>query len=143
MKPKTPLLINTKDWRLTANESEQANIIAKHFQTQFNKGINNNNVCIKPIPMKNPFTIKEIKNATLCLKNNKSPGNDGIKAEMLKYAPEIVFEEITNIFNQTANTGEYPKELKQGIITALQKPGKTKGPVENLRPIYNPFINVT
>ena len=29
----------------------------------------------------------------------------------------------------------FPKELILGIITALQKPRKKKGPIENLRPI--------
>ena len=31
--------------------------------------------------------------------------------------------------------GEFPKEINKGILTPLQKPGKPKGPVTNLRPI--------
>ena len=42
---------------------------------------------------------------------------------------------IANILNETAAKGEYPKELKEGILIPLQKPGKTKGPVEHLRPV--------
>ena len=34
-----------------------------------------------------------------------------------------------------AETGNYPKEIKTGHLTPLQKPGKTKGPPENLRPV--------
>ena len=34
-----------------------------------------------------------------------------------------------------AATGDYPNELKVGILSPLPKPGKAKGPPENLRPI--------
>ena len=34
-----------------------------------------------------------------------------------------------------AETGEYPNEITRGILCALQKPGKPKGPPQNLRPI--------
>ena len=34
-----------------------------------------------------------------------------------------------------AETGEYPKEIKLGQLTPLQKPGKPKGPAEKLRPV--------
>ena len=135
LKPKIPLLINTNEGGLTANESDQSTIIAKHFKNQFYKGKNTNNNHIQPTPMINPFTKEEISNAIYKLKNNKSAGKDGVKAEMLKNSPDIIFEEITKIFNEIAQTGTYPKELVQGTITALQKPGKPKGPVENLRPI--------
>ena len=34
-----------------------------------------------------------------------------------------------------ADTGKYPKELKIGYLTRLQRPGKPKVPPENLRPV--------
>ena len=46
-----------------------------------------------------------------------------------------MYEEIADIFNIMAETGEYPREIKTGVLVPLQKPGKPKGPVENLRPI--------
>ena len=82
-----------------------------------------------------PFTLEEVKTATRKLKNNKSPGNDEISIELLKYAPNIIYDEISQIYNIIAETGEYPKELIQGLLCPLQKPGKAKGPPENLRPI--------
>ena len=69
------------------------------------------------------------------LKNNKSAGNDGMNPELIKYAPDAVFNEIAIIMNDLAETGQYPKEIVQGLLCALQKPGKKKGPTENLRPI--------
>ena len=75
--------------------------------------------------MKIPFTPKEIENATNKLKNGKSPGCDELRAEQLKHGPKVVYYEmISDILNVAAKTGEYPTELKNGLLTPLQKPGK-------------------
>ena len=63
-----------------------------------------------------------------------------MKAELLEYGPDIIAEEISIIFNEIAKTGEYPKELVQGILNPIQKPVKTKGPVGNLRLILLSMI---
>ena len=131
--PKQPLLLQGKSG-LVANEEEQTNIIAEYFKTQYFKNAEKLPT-ITPVNMKVPFTKIEVRNAIKKLKNNKSPGNDGIIVELLKYSPEKIFEIIAEIYNQTACTGEYPKEITQGILHAIQKPGKTKGPPQNLRPI--------
>ena len=85
--------------------------------------------------MKIPFNNKEIQIAINQLQNNKSAGRDTVKAELLKYGTEEIAKEIAIIYNEIARTGVYPKEIVQGVITAIQKPGKPKGPIENLRPI--------
>ena len=85
--------------------------------------------------MEIPFTSKEIKEAVNLLKNNKSTGCDGISAELLKQSPETIYDMIAEIYNETASTGERPKELLLGTVCAIQKPGKKKGPIANLRPI--------
>ena len=82
-----------------------------------------------------PFNKLEIEKAIKSLKNNKSPGIDDLKAELIKHAPKIVYEEIAEILNITAKSGVFPKELRTGILTPLQKPGKKIGPPESLRPI--------
>ena len=70
--------------------------------------------------MTTPFTSNEIKIAVKTLQNNKCEGSDGIKAELLKNCPEIIFKEIAEIFNNTARTGKIPNEIIHGFITALQ-----------------------
>ena len=35
-----------------------------------------------------------------------------------------------------ARTGKHPNEINQGVIAAIQRPGKPKGSIENIRPIY-------
>ena len=88
-----------------------------------------------PSPMTNPFTTDEIKAAVRKLKNNKSPGKDGITSELIKHAPDEILTKIAEIYNTIAETGEHPNEITHGLLRALQKPGKPKGPLSNLRPI--------
>ena len=60
------------------------------------------------------------------MRNNRSAGDDQIKAEMFKSAPDILHELLADIFNNISETGENPPELTLGIITPIQKPGKPK-----------------
>ena len=133
-KPKKKLLIKTKEGSLTANEQHQAKLIAEHFKSQFNKeGIEQ--IRVPPKAMRNPFTADEIRKAVKKLKNGKSAGIDELKAELLKHSPDAVMEKISNLINNIAVTGDNPKEVAEGVLAALQKPGKKKGPLDNLRPI--------
>ena len=49
--------------------------------------------------------------------------------ELIKNSPDKIHQNIAEIYNIIAATGEFPKEINKGIITPLQKPGKPKGPV--------------
>ena len=118
---------------LTANDEEKANI-ANYFKSQFYKNVEPLPQ-IRPTSMRTPFTGTEIEIAVKTLKNNKSPGNDDIIAELIKYAPTAIHNIIASIYNNIACKGDCPKEITQGLICALQKPGKPKGPPQNLRPI--------
>ena len=133
LKPQQKLLIKTKNG-VTSNESEQVKIIANYFKEIFNKNVDAM-PNIKPTKMKKPFTTNEIKKVVKTLNNNKSPGKDEISVELIKAAPNIIFQKIANIYNKIAETGEYPNELTHGLLKPLQKPGKQKGPLSNLRPI--------
>jgi hypothetical protein len=67
--------------------------------------------------------------------NGKAAGKDNIAVELLKYAPDIVFEKITKFLNDMF---EQHKDINTGVseLVPLQKPPpKKKGPVKNLRPI--------
>ena len=55
--------------------------------------------------------------------------------ELIKYGPKILHEYRKDTLNQIIETGIYPEEIKTGILNPLQKPGKPKGPVQNLRPV--------
>ena len=85
--------------------------------------------------MKTPFTGDEVEKASKKMSNNKSCGMDNIKAELIKESPGSLHQLIADIYNDTAKTGHFPEQIVVGVLTPLQKPGKAKGPPENLRPI--------
>ena len=68
------------------------------------------------------------------LRNNRARGYDQIPPELLKYAPtelhDFIAESLNNIFakHQYINVG-------YRLLTALQKPGKTKGPAKSFCPV--------
>ena len=127
---KEKLIIKTKEG-LISNEKKQSEIIAKYFKNIFyTNATSMQNVL--PTPMSTLFTLSEIRKAVWTLKNNKSPGMDQINVELIKYSPEVVYEKIAAICNDIAATGKHPNDITQGILRALQKPGKPKGPTSNL-----------
>ena len=134
-KPKKSLIIDKEDGSTTKDPKDQVKIIGIFFENFFNDKNYEEITNIPPTPMRVPFNPNEIKKAINKLKNGKSAGCDNIKAEQLKYGPDLVAETITEIINHMAETGEHPKEIKHGILTPLQKPGKKCGPCTNLRPI--------
>ena len=69
------------------------------------------------------------------MRNNRSAGDDQIKAEMLKSAPNILHELLADIYNNISETDEHLPELTLSIIMPLQKCEKSKGPAQNFRPI--------
>ena len=133
-KPKKKLLVNSEEGMVT-EESKQAELITKHFQKMFAPDTIEEMQNIQPQEMKIPFSRDEISKAAKSLKNNKSAGKDNLQPELIKYAPHEIHSEIANILNEAARTGIHPKEIKEGILIPLQKPGKPQGPPENLRPI--------
>ena len=54
---------------------------------------------------------------------------------MIKYSPKIVYQQIADIFNDRAKTGNIPDEVIEGVLVPLPKPGKQQGPPANIRPI--------
>ena len=78
--------------------------------------------------MQRAFTSTEIEKAVKRLKTGKSAGIDELNSELIKYGPETICEGIAEIYNIMAETGEFPTEVKEGILIPLPKPGKKSGP---------------
>jgi exonuclease III len=132
---KQPQLQVDTDSGVTTDATIQIDIITNHFKEMFTKSNLKKLQDISPVPIEPPFSREEVETAVRALKNNRSAGGDELKAEQLKYGPTIVYENITEILNTISTTGEHPKEVTEGILIPLPKPGKPKGPVKNLRPI--------
>ena len=93
----------------TSNPKQQVKIVTSVFKNQFNKDAEKIQE-VQTKEMKIPFTPLEVTNTLKKLKYNKSPGMDNIRAEHLKNGPiEELSQEISELLNETAKTGLYPK----------------------------------
>ena len=72
------------------------------------------------------FTVEEVKMAIKRLKNGKSAGIDGIQAELLKHGGEETTKKILQLCNRIWETGEVPRDWRDGIIIPLPKKGDLK-----------------
>ena len=130
------IIVKDKNGKTAVTENEQIEIVTEYFKQMLAPdGSKNNYVTYTPKEMTNPFTGNEIAKAAAKLKNGKSAGPDSIELELIKHAPQSTYTQIAQIYNYIAKKGEDVIELKLGLLRPLPKPGKTKGPVENLRPI--------
>ena len=64
--------------------------------------------------------------------NNKSSGCDNLRAEHSKYAPSEILEEIAVLLNNVAETGNYPKEIKNDQSTTSHSPINPKKNSSNM-----------
>ena len=69
------------------------------------------------------------------MNSNKAPGKDNISVELVKYTPEEIYKEISNILNRIYERNDTRIKLWTDILLPLQKLKETQGPVKNLRPI--------
>ena len=81
------------------------------------------------------FVIPEIiANKIKKMKDNKSPGVDGIPSKLLKEIVEQISTQFAKLFNLSLEEGIVPSEWKEANITPLFKKGSRNMP-ENYRPV--------
>ena len=68
------------------------------------------------------------------MKDNKSPGVDGIPPKLLKEIVEQISTPLAKMFNLSLEEGIVPSEWKEANITPLFKKGSRSKP-ENYRPV--------
>lgn len=81
------------------------------------------------------LTHEEVQSAIKSLKNNKSPGSDGLTAELYKLFANDLSPFLTNVFKESVDKEALPPTLTQGIITLIPKPKKDLTNLDNWRPI--------
>ena len=134
-KPKKDLVVFNKKEEILSSDREKVNEITEHFKIIFQKEGVTEKPEFKPEANIHSFQPEEIRKAANKLKNNKSAGPDDVYPELIKNAPEEVFENIAKIINQIIETENTVDIIKKGILIPLPKPGKKKGPVKHLRPV--------
>ena len=75
-----------------------------------------------------PFSLKEIENATKLLKSRKAAGSDRIRNEMLKTGTCYLKPAICKLFNLILKYGFFPSTRCEGVITPIYKSGNKLDP---------------
>ena len=129
-------LLNDKAGRNVTEPNAVYNFIREHFKVHFNdpKESKLETFIDNLRPLNTPINKDEVAKSIHKLRNNRAPGYDQIPPELLKYAPTELHDLIAESLNNFFAKHEYIN-VGHGLPTALQKPGKRKGPTKSLRPV--------
>jgi hypothetical protein len=127
------IILKDEAGKSITNPKEVQNAITKFYKERL-VDEQQDEVKLEMRSLEEPITTQEVKKSIKNLKNGKTPGYDKINAEMVKYGTEKLTECIRDILNDTVQ-GNTRADIGRGIIKPLQKPGKPKGILKNLRPI--------
>lgn len=81
-----------------------------------------------------PVTQSEVIGVIRTLKNHKSPGGDGITAEILKHIQMAIVSPLARLINLSFVSGRFPDVLKKATVILIYKGGE-KDNMGNYRPI--------
>jgi len=84
--------------------------------------------------LEKPITLDELK-ATLGTCKDSAPGPDGISYDVYKHTWEVSGPIILNAWNHSDKIGYTSTTQREAVITLLEKKGKDKSNIANLRPI--------
>lgn len=100
----------------------------KKPKSKFNVPINNNQFNLTPT------TDEEVMKYINELKNDTSPGCDGIKSNVFKVNKEYICKPVKVIINKCFSEGVFPQVCKKAVVIPIHKKGDKKD-VNNYRPI--------
>lgn len=81
-----------------------------------------------------PTDEEEISTLIACLKNSTAPGEDGLKAEPIKFISSLILTPLTHICNTSLLTGRFPDRMKVARVCVVHK-GGVRNDLNNYRPI--------
>ena len=136
-----PLLSADRSTLLTDKESIMTRW-AEHFAGLFSDQRTVSDPSIEKIPIAKtkheldvPPTREEIKKAIAQLKPGKSPGSDGIPAEVYQHDGEVVLSGLEDLFVSCWERGVLPQDLKDAVLVSLYKNKGEKSDCSNYRGI--------
>ena len=97
--------------------------IALDFLNQYDKGMCENKNSLEYEIINDNVHVHEVERAIEYLKNNKSPGIDGIPAEFLKYCKSTLSPDITIVLNYIIYQKDFPELWTEGLKSAVFKSG--------------------
>ena len=133
---KAPLIIHDTFGKMVHDEKEAASKIADHFHEKFSTKDITPLLMFEgsPRPLHRQITSAEVEAVVKAMKSGKAIGPDGIPVEALKAGGTAVAAFISDILNASYSLHK-SVGIGDGILRALQKPGKAPGPLAHLRPI--------
>ena len=80
------------------------------------------------------FTLPELGNIIDAQKNNKTPGPDGCRAELVKWLSVTNRNSLLSLYNDMIQRHEFPESFKKANLVAIYKKGDATQ-MQNYRPI--------
>ena len=87
------------------------------------------------LELDDPPTREEIEKTTMQLKVGKSPGIDGIPAEVYQHKGQVVLDKLQDLFTNCWEKGTLPQDLRDAVIVFLYKNKGEKSDCSNYRGI--------
>ena len=122
---------------LISDSKPKANLLNEYFSSMFtssDQAIPDKGISPYPSMSDINITANGVNKLLSDLRTNKAHGPDGIPAKLLKTVANELSPALVSLFQQSLNTGIFPKELKKANIAPIHKKG-SKSSVENYRPI--------
>ena len=86
-----------------------------------------------------PPTREEIKKSTMQLKVGKSPGIDGIQAEVYQHGGKAVLDKLQDLFTNCWEKGTLPQDLRDAVIVSLYKTREKNQTVQTTEALCSPL----
>jgi len=129
------IAVKRSDRTVTRNKEEIINIFENFYRELYYSEEELGNEDSEETDVEVPDAMKEEVDKVLPgMKNEKSPGEDELIAEMFKGGGEKMKEELAKLFSMCLKKREIPRSWNNAIIIFLYKKGD-KERVENYRPI--------
>lgn len=82
-----------------------------------------------------PIKMLELDSALKKLKNNKTPGPDGLPGELYKSVQGTIGENMLEVYNEALEKAKIPQTWTEAIITIIHKEDTDPLIIQNYRPI--------